>query len=155
MEIPKVWWAKKKCILKILKNGITMEVPKAGQPWEGCQVVKCNWISRKWQTEIYWSAIQWYRMETPKARWYNDWLIVLGFNSTSTLVGHFGSSPRERGKRDRGDSKGDEREQQDRKENEWKLRNRRNKNLPLYPYLLQGQQALPNCKPVSVGCPVM
>ena len=22
-----------------------------------------------------------------------------------------------------------------------------------YPYLLQGQQALPNCKPVSVGCP--
>ena len=25
--------------------------------------------------------------------------------------------------------------------------------LPLYPYLLQGQQTLPNCKPVSVGCP--
>ena len=24
----------------------------------------------------------------------------------------------------------------------------------LYPYLLQGQQALPNCKPISVGCPV-
>ena len=24
---------------------------------------------------------------------------------------------------------------------------------PLFPYLLQGQQALPNCKPVSVGCP--
>ena len=23
--------------------------------------------------------------------------------------------------------------------------------FPLYPYLLQGQQALPNCKPISVG----
>ena len=34
-------------------------------------------------------------------------LIVLGFNDTSTLVGHFVSSPREREKRD---SKGDERE---------------------------------------------
>ena len=27
------------------------------------------------------------------------------------------------------------------------------KTFPLYPYLLQGQQALPNCKPVSVGHP--
>ena len=26
--------------------------------------------------------------------------------------------------------------------------------FPLYPYLLQGQQALPNCKPISVGRPV-
>ena len=34
-------------------------------------------------------------------------LIVLGFNDTSTLVGHFVLSPREREKRD---SKGDERE---------------------------------------------
>ena len=34
-------------------------------------------------------------------------LIVLGFNATSTLVGHFVSSPREKEKRD---SKGDERE---------------------------------------------
>ena len=24
---------------------------------------------------------------------------------------------------------------------------------PLYPYQLQGQKALPNCKPISVGCP--
>ena len=30
-----------------------------------------------------------------------DWLIVLGFNDTSTLEGHFVSSPREREKRDR------------------------------------------------------
>ena len=34
-------------------------------------------------------------------------LIVLGFNDTPTLVGHFVSSPREREKRDRRDSRGD------------------------------------------------
>ena len=27
------------------------------------------------------------------------------------------------------------------------------KTFPLYPYLLQRQQALPNCKPISVGHP--
>ena len=27
------------------------------------------------------------------------------------------------------------------------------KTFPIYPYLLQGQQALPNCKPISVGRP--
>ena len=42
-------------------------------------------------------------------------LIELGFNDTSTLVGHFVSSPRERVKID---SRGDEREGQGRKENE-------------------------------------
>ena len=35
---------------------------------------------------------------------------MLGFNDTSTLVGHFVSSPREREKRDRKASIGDERE---------------------------------------------
>ena len=44
-------------------------------------------------------------------------LIVLGFNDTSTLVGHFLSSPREREKRDRRDNRGDEREGQGRKRN--------------------------------------
>ena len=34
-----------------------------------------------------------------------DCLIVLGFNDTSTLVGHFVFSPREREKRDRRDSR--------------------------------------------------
>ena len=43
--------------------------------------------------------------------------IVLGFNNTSTLVGHFVSSPREREKRDRKDSRRDEREEQGRKRN--------------------------------------
>ena len=37
-------------------------------------------------------------------------LLVLGLNDTSALVGHFVSSPREREKRDRRDSRGDERE---------------------------------------------
>ena len=73
-------------------------------------------------------------------------LIEVGFNDASTLVGHFVSSPREREKRDRTDSKGDRREGQGRKENEWKWRNRRNKNIPPLPFLLQGQQALPNWK---------
>ena len=45
-------------------------------------------------------------------------LIELGFNDTSTLVGHFVSSPGEREKRDRRDSSGDEREGQGREENE-------------------------------------
>ena len=37
------------------------------------------------------------------------------FNNTSTLVGHFVSSPREREKNDRRDSRGDERQGQGRK----------------------------------------
>ena len=44
-------------------------------------------------------------------------LIVLGFNDTSTLEGHFVSSPREREKRDRRDSRRDKREGQGRKRN--------------------------------------
>ena len=45
-----------------------------------------------------------------------NWLIVLGFNNTSTLVGLFVSSPTEREKRD---STGDEREGQGRKRIFW------------------------------------
>ena len=37
-------------------------------------------------------------------------MIVLGFNDTSTLVGHFVLSPREREKSDGSGSRGDERE---------------------------------------------
>ena len=43
-------------------------------------------------------------------------LIVLGFNDTSTLVGHFVSSPREREKRDRKDSRRDEKKREGKKE---------------------------------------
>ena len=42
---------------------------------------------------------------------------MLGFNDTSTLVGRFVSSPREREKRDRRDSRRDKREGQGRKKN--------------------------------------
>ena len=42
---------------------------------------------------------------------------MLGFNDTSTLVGHFVSSPREKEKRDRRDSRRDVREGQRRQKN--------------------------------------
>ena len=65
-------------------------------------------------------------------------LIVLGFNDTSTLVGHFVSSPREREKRDRRDSRGDEREELGRKRNRNESEKTEEiKTFPLYPYLLQ------------------
>ena len=79
---------------------------------------------------------------------------MLGFNDTSTLEGHFVSSPREREKRDRRESRGDEREGQGRKRNRNESEETEEiKTFPLYPYPLQGQQALPNCKPISVGHP--
>ena len=66
-------------------------------------------------------------------------LIVLGFNDTSTLEGHFVSSPREREKRDRRESRGDEREGQGRKRNRNESEETEEiKTLPLYPYPLQG-----------------
>ena len=66
-------------------------------------------------------------------------LIVLGFNDTSTLEGHFVSSPREREKRDRRESRGDEREGQGRKRNRNESEETEEiKTFPLYPYPLQG-----------------
>ena len=70
---------------------------------------------------------------------YLDLVIVLGFNDTSTLVGQLVSSPREREKRDRRDSRGDEREGQGRKRNRNECEKTEEiKTFPLYPYLLQG-----------------
>ena len=72
----------------------------------------------------------------------------------STLVGHFVLTPREREKRDRRDST-DEREGQGRKRN----RNVREETeeIKTFPstltYYKDSLQALPNYKPVSVGCP--
>ena len=81
-------------------------------------------------------------------------LFVLRFNDMSTLVGHFVSSPREREKRDRRDSRRDERDELGRKRNRNESEETEEiKIFPLYPYLLQGQQALPNFKPISVGRP--
>ena len=66
-------------------------------------------------------------------------LIVLGFNDTSTLEGHFVSSPREMEKRDRRESRGDEREGQGRKRNRNESEETEEiKTFPLYPYPLQG-----------------
>ena len=66
-------------------------------------------------------------------------LVVLGFNDTSTLEGHFVSSPREREKRDRRESRGDEREGQGRKRNRNESEETEEiKTFPLYPYPLQG-----------------
>ena len=64
---------------------------------------------------------------------------MLGFNDTSTLVGHFVSSPREREKRDRKDSGGDESRGQGRKRNRNENEETEEiKTFPLFPYLPQG-----------------
>ena len=61
---------------------------------------------------------------------------------------------REREKRDRRDSRADEREGQGSKRNRNESEETEEiKTFPQYPYLLQGQQTLPNCKPISAGCP--
>ena len=66
-------------------------------------------------------------------------LTALGFNDTSTLVGHFVSSTRERKKRDRRDSRGDERKGQGRKRNRNESEETEEiKTFPFYPHLLQG-----------------
>ena len=51
---------------------------------------------------------------------FSNCLFLLEFNDMSTLVGHFVSSPREREKRDRRDSRGDvkDRDRGERKMNE-------------------------------------
>ena len=66
-------------------------------------------------------------------------LIELGFNDTSTLVGHFVTSLRKREKRYRRDSRGDEREGQGRKRNRNESEETEEiKTFPLYPCLLKG-----------------
>ena len=95
--------------------------------------------------DLYWENVEksfFLRMyERLMAETYNNvWLlIVLGFNDTSTLEGHFVSSPREREKRDRKESRGDEREGQGRKRNRKESEETEEiKTFPLYPYPLQG-----------------
>ena len=67
-------------------------------------------------------------------------------------MGNLVSSPREREKRHRRDSKGDERDGQGRKRKMNKSEETEEiKTFPLYPNLPQEQQALPICKPISVG----
>ena len=67
----------------------------------------------------------------------NESLIEFGFNDTSSLVGHFVSSPREKEKRDRRDCRGDEREGQGTKRNRNESEETEEiQTFPLYPYLL-------------------
>ena len=81
----------------------------------------------------------WVHYFEPVRKVSNKFLIVLGFNDTSTLEGHFVSSPREREKRDRRESRGDERERQGRKRNRNESEETEEiKTFPLYPYPLQG-----------------
>ena len=61
-----------------------------------------------------------------------------GVDDTSTLVGHFVSSPREREKRDRSDSRGDEREGQGIKRKINESEETDEIKTPLHPYLLLG-----------------
>ena len=64
------------------------------------------------------------------------------------------TSPREREKIDRRDSRRDEREGQGRKRDRNESEEIEEiKTSPPYPYLLQGKQALPNYKPISAGRP--
>ena len=68
-------------------------------------------------------------------------------------MGHLVSSPREREKRDK-EIVEEMKEEQGRKRNRNESEETEEiKTFPLYPYLLQGQQALPNCKPITVGHP--
>ena len=65
-------------------------------------------------------------------------LTVLGFNNMSTLVGHFVSSPRERDKTDRRDSRGDKRgtgkKERDREERGTGMKvKKQNENIPPLP----------------------
>ena len=63
---------------------------------------------------------------------------VLGFNDMSTPVGHFVSSLRGREKRDRTDSRGDEREGHRRKRNRNESEQTEDtETSPLYTYLIQ------------------
>ena len=80
-------------------------------------------------------------------------MTVLGMSDSSILVCHFESSPREREKRDRRNSREDESERQGRKKKMNASVETEEITFPFYPYLLQGQQALPNCMPISVARP--
>ena len=86
-----------------------------------------------------WSICIWKLTETGTTAQLN--VVVLGFNDTSTLVGHFVSSPREREKRDRRDSRRDEREDREERRKRNKSESEETeeiKTFPFYPYLLQG-----------------
>ena len=73
---------------------------------------------------------------------------MLGLNDVSSLVGHFVSSPRERKKRERKDSRGDERTGQDRKR---KLNeNEETEEIKTFPSTLTCYKDSVTCQTVSL-----
>ena len=82
-------------------------------------------------------------------------MTVLGFNDTSTLVGHFVSSPRVREKRDRRDSRKDEREGQGRKRKRNESEETEEIKTSPRPLSLPATRiaGLAQLKPISVGRP--
>ena len=81
---------------------------------------------------------------------------MLGFNDTPTLVGHFVSSPREREKRDRRDSRGDLREGQGRKKNRNESKETEEiKTFPLYHNLPKDSKPCPTVSQDQLDAPVM
>ena len=81
---------------------------------------------------------------------------MLGFNDTSTLESHFVSSPREREKRDRRESRGDEREGQGRKRNRNESEETEEiKTFPLYPYHYKDSRPCPTVSQYQLDAPVI
>ena len=81
-------------------------------------------------------SIQWGPVERSQFT-YHTFLIVLGFNDTSTIVGHFVSSPREKEKLDRKDRRDKEEPGRKRNKNECEETEEINQ-ISLYLYLLKG-----------------
>ena len=73
------------------------------------------WIHFRYLVDNEFNEFKFYIFYNLEPRTFSTNLIVLGFNNTSTRVGHFTSSLREREKSDRRDSRGEEREGQGRK----------------------------------------
>ena len=123
---------------KSLMNGQTV-----GWTNEGKIICPINFIRNWGHNQVIYSSLPIYSssFKAPASIVFEIFcsLIVLGFNDTSTLVGHFVSSPREREKSDRRDSRRDEREEQGRKRNRNESEETEEiKTFPLNPYLLQG-----------------
>ena len=74
--------------------------------WNKVIILKWTWLAvlvlKRWKPLKRTRKVCLYKTIPPTKMM--DWLIVLGFNDTSTLEGHFVSSPREREKRDRRES---------------------------------------------------
>ena len=136
-EIAKHWYMIN--VLKFWQNGIGKQFrPRSDCSWRSSLIrVYTVWHSTRYFRNNCINSKIWAKKVLSKL--FDFFFIVLGFNDTSTLVGHFVSSPKAREKRDRRDSRGDERKGQGRKRNRTESREIEEiKTSPIYPYLLQG-----------------